>query len=90
MEISDKDDSYVIIISLDKEGCWLTSRQAEQVEALLAEQGWDVEIREPLSHSESHGTYCRRRDGTLQILGYSIPKPQAFTDALESAANRLI
>lgn len=81
-----KSERYVIVMQFDEEWCAFTSDEAERVEAIMLERGWRVEIREPW-RGEAEGTYLRRNDGTLQILGYSIPVPDAFKYAYLEASN---
>ena len=41
-------------------------------------------VREP-RRGEAEGTYYRRDDGSLQILGYSIPLDEKISDAVNTA-----
>lgn len=77
--------SYVVVTSMDHENAGWTTKGAARVARILGRQGWTVEIRTP-RRGEAEGTYYRRPDGTLQILGYSIPVPDRFYDALEVAS----
>ena len=61
---------------------------APMVSAMQA-QGFAVEIRHT-RRNEAAGTYSRKRDGSLQILGFSIPVPDAFTHAYQNAWNRVV
>jgi hypothetical protein len=81
-------ERYEIVTDLDDEtSTWCTADIAERVEAILAAEGWRVEIREPSRSGEAEGTYRRQQHG-LQILGYSIPTPDALTSAVTDAWNR--
>jgi hypothetical protein len=88
--VNAKDSEYVVITNLGENATWLTREMAEKVEDILDRNGWTVEIREPRSNGEAEGTYYRKRDGTLQILGYSIPKPSALIWAINQAADSII
>jgi hypothetical protein len=88
--VNAKDSEYVVITNLGENTTWLTREMAEKVEDILAQDGWEIEIREPQSNSEAEGTYYRKRDGTLQILGYLIPKPSALIWAINQAADSVI
>lgn len=86
----EKDYSYVVITDLSESATWITKEMAEKVEAALAESGWDVEIRAPRTNSEAEGTYYRKPDGTLQILGFSLPSPEALSRAIDQAVDALV
>jgi hypothetical protein len=79
---------YVVVSDLDEEND-ISTEQAERVVAIMTADGWDVEIRKP-RRGEAVATYYRKRDGTLQILGYSIPVPEAFSEAEQDAINSVI
>lgn len=67
---------YVEIVSEPTNA--LTDHDAARVFAdEMAECGWTVEVRAPRS-GEAEGTYYRKGDGTLQILGYSLPVPESY------------
>lgn len=53
----------------------------------MAERGWTVEVRAPRS-GEAGGTYYCKSDGTLQILGFSIPVPESYRLDSERAYER--
>lgn len=57
--------------------------------AAMGERGWSVEVR-GLRRSEAEGTYCRQSDGTLQILGYSVPVPEDFRADSQRVIDSLI
>ncbi len=78
---------YVIVTDLESAE-WCDAPLAEKVTKALADKGWTVAIRAPSRFvtGEAHGTYERTAQG-LQILGYSIPQPQALRDAVEDAWN---
>ncbi len=78
---------YVVTTHLDRVGSWLGTAQAARVVELLAEDGWDVTIREPRD-GEAEGTYRVQDDGTLQILGFSVPLPESLDEALRTATDR--
>lgn len=80
---------YVVATHLDQVGSWLATEHVARVEAAVAEQGWDVTIREPRK-GEAEATYYVKADGTLQILGFSIPRPEGLEDALREASDRVI
>lgn len=82
-----EDREYVIVTDLESAE-WCDAPLAEKVAAALAEKGWTVTIRAPSRFvtGEALGTYERTSQG-LQILGYSIPQPQALRDAVEDAWN---
>ena len=67
-------------------GEWVDADLAEKVQAALASDGWDVTIRAP-RRGEALATYERSVGGDLQILGYSIPVPEALNEAVEKARN---
>lgn len=71
-EPHDKDYAYVIITDLSDKSTYLTQEMAENVEKILARKGWNVTLRSP-RNGEPEGTYYTTKDGSLQILGYSIP-----------------
>jgi hypothetical protein len=50
---------------------------AEAYVSEMNDRGWSVEVRAP-RRGEAEGTYYRKRDGTLQVLGYSVPVPEEF------------
>ena len=81
-------ERYEIATDLDPEtSTWCTRQIADRVEALLAADGWTVSIREPRG-GEAEGTYPRSSNGDLQILGFSIPTPDALSHAVTDAWNR--
>ena len=84
----DQADSFVIVVNLTN-GPWIDADQATRLEELLADAGWDIEIRSP-QRGEAEGTYVRRTDGSLQILGYSIPEPESLTDAVNEAFDAIV
>ena len=49
----------------------------EEFEQRLNDSADSFEVRAP-RQGEAEGTYYRRGDGTLQIMGYSIPVPDAL------------
>lgn len=53
---------------------------ARRYEALMAERGWTVTVREPRRGEAEGHTYYAKDDGTLQILGFSISVPDAYSD----------
>jgi hypothetical protein len=79
---------YVVVSDLDEEH-GISTEQAEKVVEIMEADGWGVEIRRPRK-GEAIATYYRKRDGTLQILGYSIPVPEAFSEAEQDAINSVI
>jgi hypothetical protein len=48
---------------------------------------WTVRATYP---GEAEGSYYRKTDGTLQIMGYSISKPDGFSEIVDDAFNKLI
>ena len=80
---------YVIVADLEG-GAWCDASLAEKVSAALDADGWSVTIRSPSRFaSEAEGTYERTSQG-LQILGYSIPQPNALRDAVQHAWNVVV
>jgi hypothetical protein len=80
---------YVIICDVDSErAAWLTREQADRAELLLAAEGWTVDIRSPRA-GEAEGTYYRKSDGTMQILGYSIEVPPNLDLAIRDVAGQV-
>lgn len=71
-----QDSEYVQLVAGEPDVLSDESIAAQYV-AAMSERGWSVEVR-PLRGSEAEGTYYRKSDGTLQILGYSIPVPSDF------------
>lgn len=84
----DQADSYVILTSL-RDGQWVDADQASRIVVALVAQGWDVEIRSP-RRGEAEGTYVRRSDGSLQILGYTIPSCDALDAAVREAHDSIV
>lgn len=84
-----QDAAYVVTARLDLIGSWLTSAQAQRATALLDAAGWDVTIREPRK-GEAEGTHRMKSDGTLQILGFSIPVPEALAEAIRVAGEKAV
>ena len=85
-----KSYDWVIVTDLSESSRWLDADLAEKVEGIMSEQGWNVEIREPRSGNEAQATYYRRGNGDLQIVGFTIPKPEALRYALDEASNKAI
>lgn len=79
---------YTITTRLDRAGSWLSTAQAARVVELLVADGWDVTIREPRI-GEAEATYRHDARG-LQILGFSIPRPEALDEAVRTAADRAV
>lgn len=75
--------AYEVVTRFDGE--WVDSALAKKVSDALLADGWRVTIREPRK-GEAQATYERRGSG-LQILGYSIPQPDALIDAIDAAWN---
>ncbi len=82
--VYDSTDCYVIVTDADNGTILTDVHIASGVTQVLDEMGWDVEIRAP-RRGEAPGTYARRSDGTLQILGFSIPVPEALDHVLNKA-----
>lgn len=83
---ADLSGEYVVVTDLH-DGRWLDPTSAARVETLLAAEGWTVTIRES-RRGECEGTYVRQWDGRLQVLGYSIPEPDALRAAIERAVDQ--
>ena len=79
-----REKSWVVLAHLGDEGDWLDEAGARAVETALAADGWTVAIR-PARQGEAEGTYYRRNDGTLQIVGYTILDCEELRDALDRA-----
>ena len=78
---------YVIVIDDEVE------LFSEKYEELLNEEcDADLESFEVRTsrHGEAEGNYERRRDGTLQILGYSIPAPDHVGEMLNELWERTL
>lgn len=85
-----KSERYVIAeSSFGQDGDSLDETHVAPMVAALEALGFDVEIRST-RRNEAPGTYSRKRDGSLQILGYSIPVPDEFTHAYREAWNRVV
>lgn len=82
-------EEYVVVADLTS-GPWLDAASAERAESILSDAGWTVTVREPRGHGEAEGTYLRGRGGDLQILGYSIPTPEALSAAIDEAAAKAL
>jgi hypothetical protein len=52
---------------------------ARRYARMMSERGWSVTVREP-APGEAEGYYYELPDGTLQVLGFSIPVPVAYRD----------
>lgn len=89
-ECAAKSYEWVIVTDLSESSRWLDADLAEKVEEIMSEQGWSIQIREPRSGSEAQATYYRRDNGDLQIVGFTIPKPEALRYALDEASNKAI
>lgn len=50
----------------------------EEFERLMLERGWDVKVRAPRADEMGGRLHYLRRDGTLQVLGFSIPVPESY------------
>lgn len=61
-----------------EDGTTFDAQLAARYVALMQERGWTVEIREPNRGEAGDQTYYRKDDGTLQILGFSVPVPEAY------------
>lgn len=70
-------------------GASLDADSARKYRDEMAELGWTVEVREPRS-GEAEGTYYRKSDGTLQILGYSIEVPASYEQDSHRAYDRAL
>jgi hypothetical protein len=78
----------------------ITSEEREVLEGLLNDIGYqwrDESGVEPVEfevrgsrQGEAEGTYYVRRDGTLQILGYSIPVPEDLHRVIQESWDALI
>jgi hypothetical protein len=84
-----KSYEWVVLTDLSEGAAWLEADMAEKVEEILASQGWDVKIDEP-QRGQAEGTYYRKSDGTLQIVGFTIPKFESLSRALDEASNKAI
>jgi len=83
-ECAAQSERWVILADLES-GPWLDLESAARVVTELDALGYDVEIRSPRG-SEAEGTYYRKSDGTLQIVGYSIPQPECLEEAVRRAS----
>lgn len=81
---SEKSHQYLIIASLNED--WLSSEQAKNVQKLMKEKGWDVDLRMPMA-DEIYGTYRFREDGSLEMLGYKLSEKfcEDICDAAQTA-----
>lgn len=61
-----------------EDGSTFDAQLAKRYVALMAERGWTLEVREPNHGEASDQTYYRKDDGTLQILGFSVPVPESY------------
>lgn len=80
-ETDPKDERYTMIV--DFSGAYADAAIADRAEDLLSDKGWDVCIRESRT-GEAEGIYLHGRQG-LQILGYSVPEPDALGRAIDEA-----
>jgi hypothetical protein len=80
---------YTVIEDLSESPTWLDLKGAAIAECWLHARGWDVRIREPWTTSEAVATYRHDRGG-LQILGFSLPVPEALREALRKAGEFVI
>ena len=69
-----KSESYVEVVAFG--GTW-DADLAARYERWMDEHGWSLTVRES-RRGEAEGTYRVKRDGGLQILGYSIPVPDSL------------
>jgi len=60
-------ERWVIVTDLTN-GNWIDADGATEVERLLEEQGWDVEIRSARRGECGDSTYRHNGDGTLRIM----------------------
>jgi hypothetical protein len=94
----DADDVEYVVIPEEQSEAFIEAYQA-QVDVLEVDAMWtddsgavvrpSIQVRAG-RRDEAAGTYYRRSNGTLQILGYSIPVPEALMALTDEAWERAL
>lgn len=87
-QFNEKDLNYVIVTEMS-DSAWVMPSQAEKVQKIMRELGWNLEIRLPI-HDETQGTYLKLSDGNLRLLGFSIDRPKNFVEDLTYATDLVL